>query len=481
MRLKTLYIKDYNILQNFSIDFTSNLSVFIGENGSGKSSIIECLAYIFGHLHKYFILNDKTAEFIDSYKINYAIDGLDIYIESRYVESESNTFNPIIKINGNEISTSQLKNAYADFSFLPTKIVLSYSGITERLKLLNNHFENKFIKKIIRKDNPFSLNPLILPPDNPFVYIKKEYVSFILLALFVLNTDDANEFLKTLGIDINGCITTITLKKPYWAKSNKKPKGGTNIWGITGKIAQDLLEGLDAIAIRSSNYEQKEKQDKIEYELYGSIMVQDLFSSYYNLDSSQVVSFLDTLLCDDLLEAVNITWNKNFSVDKLSEGEKQMILSIGLSLVLNKKNILFLLDEPDVSLHPKWQQEFISNFRKGLNDDSMAVITTHSPSIASDLNDHSLCLIRKGKMITKSFKYYGKSVNDILCDYFGLDSTRNKDVANRLEKLWTMVHNDQYEGPEFRKMKEELSQIIGFDDPEIIAINRDILRKKCEK
>ena len=70
MRLKSLYIRDYKILQDFSIDFTSNLSVLIGENGSGKSSIIECLAYIFGHLHKYFVLDDKTAEFIDGYKIN---------------------------------------------------------------------------------------------------------------------------------------------------------------------------------------------------------------------------------------------------------------------------------------------------------------------------------------------------------------------------------------------------------------------------
>ena len=49
MRLKSLYIRDYKILQDFSIDFTSNLSVLIGENGSGKSSTIECLAYIFGH------------------------------------------------------------------------------------------------------------------------------------------------------------------------------------------------------------------------------------------------------------------------------------------------------------------------------------------------------------------------------------------------------------------------------------------------
>ena len=66
MRLKSLYIKDYKILQDFHINFTSNLSVLIGENGSGKSSIIECLAYIFGHLHKFFVLNDKTAEFISN-------------------------------------------------------------------------------------------------------------------------------------------------------------------------------------------------------------------------------------------------------------------------------------------------------------------------------------------------------------------------------------------------------------------------------
>ena len=69
MRLKSLHIKDYGILKDFDIDFQNNLSVLIGENGSGKSSIIECIAYIFGHLHKYFVLGDKTAEFIDGYQI----------------------------------------------------------------------------------------------------------------------------------------------------------------------------------------------------------------------------------------------------------------------------------------------------------------------------------------------------------------------------------------------------------------------------
>ena len=182
MKLKSLYIKDYNILQDFSIDFTSNLSVLIGENGSGKSSIIECLAYIFGHLHKYFVLEDKTAEFINGYKISYSLNNLDVFIESRYVMSETNTFNPIIIINGSEVTTSEIKRTYPDFSFLPTKIVLSYSGITDRLRLLSKHFEEKFIKKIIRLNNPYSLIPLNLPTENPFIYIKKRICLFYIIS-----------------------------------------------------------------------------------------------------------------------------------------------------------------------------------------------------------------------------------------------------------------------------------------------------------
>ncbi len=302
MRLKSLYIRDYKILRDFNIVFTSNLSVLIGENGSGKSSVIECLAYIFGHLHKYFVLDDKTAEFIDGYKINYTINGLDVYIESHYKESKSNTFDPIVRVNGDEMSTSQLKKKYGNFSFLPSKVIVSYSGITERLALLSNHFEEKFIQKIIRQNNPYSLNPLILPEDNPFVYIKKEYVAFIILALFVLNTDEANNLLLLLGIDIDGCTTTITLKKPRWAKG----KDGNNlemIWGMSGKIAQDLLTGLNLWAI-NKKVEQDKEQNRLQYELYGLNMVQDLFGGYYKLTPSQVVLFLNTLLCDDLLDSV---------------------------------------------------------------------------------------------------------------------------------------------------------------------------------
>lgn len=454
MIINSIHIEDYYILQNFDIGFSSNLSVLIGENGSGKSSVLECLAYIFGHLHKYFVLNDKTAEFIDGYRIDYTINGHNVFIESKYVSSETNTFQPIIKIDDEELSMPQIKKRYGDFKeFLPEKVVLFYSGITEHLKKLHEHFEDKFIKKIIKQNNPYSLNPLKLPDDNPFMYVKKEYVSFVLLSLFVLNSEESQAILRTMGVDIDGCTTTITLKKPYWAKSDKKDKED-RLWGMTGKIANDLVKGLDFYGLRKEKA--NDKTNEIEYEFYGTLMIQDLFSSFYNLHPNQVISFMDTLLCDDLLGAVNITWGDGLSVDRLSEGEKQLILTVGLSLVLNKHNLLFLYDEPDVSLHPKWQQEFISGIRNGLNEESMAIITTHSPILVSNLQKAFVQAINKGKMLSSEDNYsYGRDINSILEDYFRIDE-RNEDGKSLIRSFYDAMGAKDYDKAEesLKRLKE---------------------------
>ena len=454
MRINSLHIEDYYILQDFDIDFSSNLSVLIGENGSGKSSVLECLAYIFGHLHKYFVLNDKTAEFIDGYRIDYTINGHNVFIESKYVSSKTNTFQPVIRIDNEELSIPQIKIRYGGFKeFLPEKVVLYYSGITEHLKKLHEHFEDKFIKKIIKQNNPYSLNPLILPDDNPFMYVKKEYVSFVLLSLFVLNSEESNSILRTMGVDIDGCITTITLKKPYWAKFDKEDKEG-RLWGMTGKIASDFVNGLDYYGLRKEKG--NDKTNALEYDFYGSLMIQDIFSSFFHLLPDQVISFMDTLLCDDLLEAVNITWGEGISVDRLSEGEKQLILTAGLSLVLNKRNLLFLYDEPDVSLHPKWQREYISGIRKGLDEESMAIITTHSPILVSNLQKAFVQAINKGIMLSTENNYsYGRDINSILEDYFKIEE-RNEDGKNLIRSFYDAMGTKDYDKAEesLKRLKE---------------------------
>ncbi len=475
LQIRSLWVKDFFKLKDFSIVFNSNISVLIGENGSGKSSVIECLADIFGHLFKYFVLHDTTADFVDNYLIEYTIDGKNISIESHFSDSESNTFAPIIKIDEEQIEATKNRTQRELFAqYLPSKIVMSYSGVSKQLYHLNKHFEDRYIKKIINTKNNYSLLPILLPNENPFIYIKDQYVEFIALALMVNNSEPAQSILNTIGIDVNGCKVSIIIKKPSWAKPQKS---STYPWGIQGKVATDFIDGLNSYG---NLLENEEKSAKLQYDFYGVFDILPFFE-FFELTSSQVLSFLDTLLCDDLLDSIQISWKKDnepFSLDRLSEGEKQLLLSEGLCVVLDQRNALLLMDEPDVSLHPKWQREFIPNIRNVWSENAMAVITTHSPNLVSSLKTNELHLIRDGRIIEKSLNYIGKTAEDILIDYFGLTSTRSMEAELLINQVWNEIKKESIDYENFNQLLEKLTRLIGKDDKELCAINLSMIRRK---
>jgi len=79
-----------------------------------------------------------------------------------------------------------------------------------------------------------------------------------------------------------------------------------------------------------------------------------------------------------------------------STGEKQIIFRVGhlLKDLKNLNQALILIDEPETSLHPKWQKKYVqylSDVFKGL--DIQFIIATHSPYILQGLVDgKSVCL-----------------------------------------------------------------------------------------
>lgn len=68
------------------------------------------------------------------------------------------------------------------------------------------------------------------------------------------------------------------------------------------------------------------------------------------------------------------------SVYQLSSGEKQMFLILLTALLQDNRQSIYLLDEPEISLHPDWQENLIDNIRK-INPNVLLVIATHSPDI----------------------------------------------------------------------------------------------------
>ena len=149
----------------------------------------------------------------------------------------------------------------------------------------------------------------------------------------------------------------------------------------------------------------------------------------------------------------------------MSEGEKQLILSVGLSLVLNQSNLLFLLDEPDVSLHPKWQQDFITNFTAGLNVESMAVITTHNPILIGSSNRTDIHIIEAGNEKPNEYYSHGRDINSLLFDYFGINE-RNDFGEKLISAFYDAMTRKDYDAAEV--ILNELHNEFGNDDLAVI-------------
>lgn len=487
MRIKSLKVDDFYILKDFEINFNNNLSVLIGENGSGKSTILELIADIFGHLHKFFVLNDKKAAFVENYEIVYDyIKGEELYTieihSNHYVDNPTCTFVPQIWINEEELSIAQIERRFGGIdSFLPLKTVLGYAGISEHLKIISEHFEEKYKNEIIKVNNQYSLSPLKLPKERPFIYIKSEHLPMVFLAILMSNGKRDEKFVNEyFSIDKYDCIIDIVFKKPSWAKKNKD--GETKWWGITGNVATQLFETIDLYADKK-----KEGKNTLTYHFDGTINLEVAFAELNANNKDIVFTIFDTLLYDDLLSEIQISWTlengDDMDLSRLSEGQKQIVLTQGVNLIFGEKekNLLYLYDEPDVFLHPKWQQVFVENVRASLDEASMAIITSHSPNIVSDLKNQNLQLLRNGKVIKKALKYYGKTVDSILGDFFGLESTRSNEISKQIDYLWGMIQEHRYDEELFKVKMKELTSILGADDFEIMAMNRDILRKKHEK
>ncbi|MDL2212800.1 AAA family ATPase [Bacteroides sp. OttesenSCG-928-E20] len=66
--------------------------------------------------------------------------------------------------------------------------------------------------------------------------------------------------------------------------------------------------------------------------------------------------------------------------NKLSSGEKQMLVILLTVLVRDNQHCVLFMDEPEASLHIEWQQKLISMIRE-LNSNVQIIMTTHSPAV----------------------------------------------------------------------------------------------------
>ena len=174
-----------------------------------------------------------------------------------------------------------------------------------------------------------------------------------------------------------------------------------------------------------------------------------------------------------------------FDINELSSGEKQLFLRTLAIKMLNPENSIILIDEPELSLHPKWQQRIVDVYRK-IGKNNQIIIATHSPHILGSVKKENIMLLDKddeGKIVIKTgdelYDSYGQPTERILEDIMGLKTTRNQEIFDKLEKIREMVNEDKYETDDFKKEYGDLKEILGTMDEDIMLIDMEIqIRKK---
>ena len=127
-------------------------------------------------------------------------------------------------------------------------------------------------------------------------------------------------------------------------------------------------------------------------------------------------------------------FGKRMPIERLSSGEKQIVFRGGF-LLRNQKTTegsVVLVDEPEISLHPKWQLEIMAFlkhlFMKDGNQTSQLIVATHSPFIIHNttrVNDKVIVMKKNSdgtKIVSKIPEYYSWTESQIIQEAFNIQA-----------------------------------------------------------
>ena len=175
---------------------------------------------------------------------------------------------------------------------------------------------------------------------------------------------------------------------------------------------------------------------------------------------------------------------EEFDINDLSSGEKQLFLRTLSIKMLEPKNSIILIDEPELSLHPKWQQRIIEVYKK-IGENNQIIIATHSPHILGSVSNENIFILyrdKNGKIEAKTgdelYSSYGQPVDRVLKDIMGLKSVRAPKIEKDLEELRKLVDENKYDTKEFKEKYNELLEILGNTDEDLFLIDMDAKLKQ---
>jgi len=451
-RVKELTVFDYKRFKKIQLKFPHNgTTVIIGNNGAGKSTILEAMAKNLQFLSDNIRVNNNNYKFHESEinvesKNGYAIVACDIEINNKY-----------------SFSCSLTKNNEGIPRKVPSEL--------EQFKVLGSMLQES--SRLGDDDFPYPL--LAYYPVERSITIKREDVT---------KKKDQKQYKNILN-KIEGH------HRPFDGTSNfdaffhwfKEVDDIINEYkakdSFSHKDIQTAMEGgksskeiVDMLLASSKEVIDKASGNATE-EKYRTVL-----SNHLNTVKEAIKNFLSNIEDINISRAPYLDMyvdkkGKKFSIFNLSQGEKTLLALVSdiarrlVTLNPNSKQPLHgkgvvIIDELDLHLHPRWQQTVISNLEKTFPKIQF-IVSTHSPLILTTVTSKQIKILSDDDSSTEltnpDINPYGK----ISAEALAIMDTPEKpqladDITDSLNAYEELIKSGKEEEEETLKIKEYIEK-----------------------
>lgn len=461
MRIKRITVKKYKNLNDFDCVFSdSNISAFIGNNGAGKSNILELITRAFSNAMNYYCSKDLPAIYVDDEPsvidcaIEYELNGktyqliyndtiFDIIEDARLNDKKFVYENITILCDGKRVA----KSGYLEV--LPSSILLYYAGETNRQKnTAEDTYDKTYDRKLINAKSD----------DLPGLrFIDYYSIEDLPLLLLVSSVNKSAEYKKIM--DLFNCKSisskfSIVLQKP------EKTKGDIDTWWNSKGFVRNFLDSLRKYVSATQDMSKK-------YFMFFDSA--DVFQKLAD-NEFELFSKLKALKNYGILNHIGIGLEKDdsgtiFSYSMLSEGEKQMALIYLLTSFSANSNSLYLFDEFDAYLHLNWQRS-VAKMLNYIDVNGHVIFTTHSPASISKIQRSNVYKIANGKISKPLSDTFNRSLDEIMEEQFGV-SLRPQEYTDLFNEFRNAVMHRRKDIA-LAKL-EQIKEVVGEQDPFFIT------------
>jgi predicted ATP-binding protein involved in virulence len=415
MHLQSVTLRNFRCFENITVDFEPSLTVLVGDNGCGKSSLLNAITPLFS-----------------------VIASTVVYLNS---QSKDIRFVPnIITLSGDNIPYGA-DSGWIQIGYTLDNITLNYS-----IDLTNYALSDNVLKIEA---------PTVDPAFHDFVASLLNKAPILPVVVYY----SSNRFIPSSDVK----ITEQSLKPKLNAYDNIADSL-INYKKILSWFND--LNNKEALEIRkSSNLEYRLNELELLRHALSDMMLEQYEKPDFDLDIGEIVLW-------------GIAEKKQIPVSKLSQGFQSIFLLIMDLLyrmvVANSKadfesdNLLHtpgivLIDEVDLHLHPSWQQKILPLLMKTFPKIQF-IVTTHSPQVLTSIEPQHIVLLDRKKAEHTTSKTYGTPSSHVLYEVLGATVRPNNSATSKLTQYIELINQGKGEEESALKLRRQLNNWLGRDD-----------------